>query len=32
VIVWRKEYRQDSGGAGRRRGGLGQVRNGKQHR
>jgi N-methylhydantoinase B len=25
VIVWRKEYRQDSGGAGRRRGGLGQV-------
>jgi N-methylhydantoinase B len=25
VVVWRKEYRQDSGGAGRRRGGLGQV-------
>lgn len=25
VIVWRKEYRQDSGGAGRSRGGLGQV-------
>jgi N-methylhydantoinase B len=25
VIVWRKEYRQDSGGAGRKRGGLGQV-------
>jgi N-methylhydantoinase B len=25
VIVWRKEYRQDSGGAGRMRGGLGQV-------
>jgi N-methylhydantoinase B len=24
VIVWRKEYRQDSGGAGRMRGGLGQ--------
>jgi N-methylhydantoinase B len=25
VIVWRKEYRQDSGGAGQFRGGLGQV-------
>ena len=25
VIVWRKEYRQDSGGPGRARGGLGQV-------
>jgi N-methylhydantoinase B len=25
VIVWRKEFRQDSGGAGRTRGGLGQV-------
>jgi N-methylhydantoinase B len=25
VIVWRKEYRQDSGGAGRMRGGLGQI-------
>jgi len=25
VIVWRKEYRQDSGGAGRTRGGLGQA-------
>ncbi len=25
VIVWRKEYRQDSGGAGRMRGGLGQT-------
>ncbi len=25
VIVWRKEYRHDSGGAGRMRGGLGQV-------
>jgi N-methylhydantoinase B len=25
VIVWRKEYRQDSGGAGCMRGGLGQV-------
>jgi N-methylhydantoinase B len=25
VIVWRKQYRQDSGGAGRMRGGLGQV-------
>jgi len=25
VIVWRKEYRVDSGGAGRQRGGLGQV-------
>jgi len=25
LIVWRKEYRQDSGGAGRTRGGLGQV-------
>lgn len=24
VIVWRKQYRQDSGGAGRQRGGLGQ--------
>jgi len=25
VIVWRKEFRQDSGGPGRMRGGLGQV-------
>jgi N-methylhydantoinase B len=25
VIVWRKEYRQDSGGAGSMRGGLGQA-------
>jgi N-methylhydantoinase B len=25
LIVWRKDYRQDSGGAGRMRGGLGQV-------
>jgi N-methylhydantoinase B len=25
VIVWRKEYRKDSGGAGRMRGGLGQA-------
>ena len=25
VVVWRKEYRVDSGGPGRRRGGLGQV-------
>ena len=25
IIVWRKEYRTDSGGAGRTRGGLGQV-------
>lgn len=25
LVVWRKEYRQDSGGAGRYRGGLGQV-------
>lgn len=25
VVFWRKEYRQDSGGAGRQRGGLGQV-------
>lgn len=25
VVFWRKEYRQDSGGAGRLRGGLGQV-------
>ena len=25
IIVWRKEYRTDSGGAGRWRGGLGQV-------
>ncbi|MGI9302417.1 MAG: hydantoinase B/oxoprolinase family protein, partial [Gammaproteobacteria bacterium] len=25
IIVWRKEYRTDSGGAGRHRGGLGQV-------
>jgi N-methylhydantoinase B len=25
VVVWRKEYRQDSGGAGHFRGGLGQV-------
>ena len=25
VIVWRKEYRQDSGGPGRTRGGVGQV-------
>ena len=25
LIVWKKEFRQDSGGAGRHRGGLGQV-------
>jgi N-methylhydantoinase B len=25
VVVWRKEYRQDSGGPGERRGGLGQT-------
>lgn len=25
VLIWRKEYRTDSGGAGRHRGGLGQV-------
>ncbi len=25
VVIWRKEYRTDSGGAGRTRGGLGQV-------
>ena len=25
VIVWRKEFRQDSGGPGRTRGGLGQI-------
>ncbi len=25
IIVWRKEYRRDSGGAGRTRGGVGQV-------
>jgi N-methylhydantoinase B len=25
IVIWRKEYRQDSGGAGRFRGGLGQV-------
>jgi N-methylhydantoinase B len=25
LLFWRKEYRQDSGGAGRTRGGLGQV-------
>ena len=25
LVVWRKELRQDSGGAGRQRGGLGQV-------
>jgi N-methylhydantoinase B len=25
VVVWKKEYRQDSGGAGQYRGGLGQV-------
>ena len=25
LVVWRKEYRQDSGGAGEFRGGLGQV-------
>lgn len=25
IVVWRKEYRPDSGGAGRFRGGLGQV-------
>ncbi len=25
IIVWRKEYREDSGGPGRHRGGLGQV-------
>ena len=26
IVVWSKEYRQDSGGAGEHRGGLGQVR------
>ena len=25
LVVWKKEYRQDSGGAGEFRGGLGQV-------
>ncbi len=25
VVVWRKEFRTDSGGAGRQRGGLGQI-------
>ena len=25
LVIWRKEYRRDSGGAGRYRGGLGQV-------
>jgi N-methylhydantoinase B len=25
IVVWKKEYREDSGGAGRFRGGLGQV-------
>ncbi|MEJ1976647.1 MAG: hydantoinase B/oxoprolinase family protein [Acetobacteraceae bacterium] len=25
LVVWRKELRQDSGGAGRQRGGLGQI-------
>ena len=25
LIIWRKEYRRDSGGAGRNRGGLGQI-------
>lgn len=25
IVVWRKEFRQDSGGPGRQRGGLGQV-------
>ncbi|MCB1547321.1 MAG: hydantoinase B/oxoprolinase family protein [Hyphomicrobiaceae bacterium] len=25
LVVWRKDYRQDSGGAGRQRGGIGQV-------
>jgi N-methylhydantoinase B len=25
IVVWRKEYREDSGGPGRHRGGLGQV-------
>jgi N-methylhydantoinase B len=25
LVVWRKELRQDSGGAGKRRGGLGQI-------
>ena len=25
IVVWEKEYREDSGGAGRHRGGLGQV-------
>jgi N-methylhydantoinase B len=25
LVFWRKEYREDSGGAGRQRGGLGQV-------
>ena len=34
LIVWRKEYRQDSGGAGASRGGLGQevvIRNDSGH-
>jgi N-methylhydantoinase B len=25
IVVWKKEYREDSGGSGRFRGGLGQV-------
>ena len=25
IVVWKKEYRQDSGGAGEFRGGLGQI-------
>ena len=25
IVVWRKEYRTDSGGAGKHRGGTGQV-------
>jgi N-methylhydantoinase B len=25
IVVWKKEYRQDSGGAGQYRGGLGQI-------
>src|SRR5262249_26256536 len=28
IVVWKKEYRQDSGGAGEFRGGLGQIMEG----
>jgi N-methylhydantoinase B len=30
LIFWRKEFREDSGGAGTTRGGLGQVHRGRQ--